>query len=165
MTRALNQQEFQVADQALTNVLALCNQVLGLSDQALARLVGKHFDSRGTAAHLDGYRRDYRQIVAALQRLDRKAAFEFDEHEAKNTIAYVWPNNPQRIYLCAAYFTLDAVEQAGTLVHEASHWTAVRGTDDHAYGERQVRALSYTLKRNTADAYELLVEDLARTGG
>jgi len=48
--------------------------------------------------------------------------------------AFVYPSDrTQTIYLCGAYFARPS-EQGETMTHEQSHFTAVCGTVDHAYG-------------------------------
>jgi len=54
--------------------------------------------------------------------------------------AYVFLGRPYEINLCNLFWSapqspeLGTDSQAGTIVHEISHFTNVAGTDDHAYG-------------------------------
>lgn len=59
--------------------------------------------------------------------------------------AYVYPISLHEIYLCPVFWEsplLGTDSRAGTLVHELSHFTALVGTDDHAYGQAAARALA-----------------------
>ncbi|WP_296949207.1 M35 family metallo-endopeptidase [uncultured Massilia sp.] len=59
--------------------------------------------------------------------------------------AYVYPNQPYRIYVCRAFWDAPPAgtdSQGGTLVHEMSHFTVVAGTDDWAYGQDAAAALA-----------------------
>jgi peptidyl-Lys metalloendopeptidase len=52
--------------------------------------------------------------------------------------AYVYPNQPYKIYVCKAFWAAPLTgtdSKGGTLVHEMSHFTVVAGTDDLAYGQ------------------------------
>jgi peptidyl-Lys metalloendopeptidase len=52
--------------------------------------------------------------------------------------AYVYPNQPYKIYVCKAFWSAPPTgtdSKGGTLVHEMSHFTVVAGTDDLAYGQ------------------------------
>jgi peptidyl-Lys metalloendopeptidase len=59
--------------------------------------------------------------------------------------AYVYPNQPYTIHVCKAFWTAPVTgtdSRGGTLVHEMSHFTAVGGTDDWAYGQTAAGALA-----------------------
>ncbi|MEY4098840.1 MAG: hypothetical protein RL300_11 [Pseudomonadota bacterium] len=59
--------------------------------------------------------------------------------------AYVYPNEPYKIYLCLVFWSAPEIgtdSQAGTLIHEMSHFDVVAGTDDWAYGQDAARALA-----------------------
>ena len=62
-----------------------------------------------------------------------------------NTYAYVYPNTQYQVYLCGAFWnssTTGTDTQAGTLIHEVSHFTVVVGTDDYAYGQEPAQTLA-----------------------
>ncbi|KAK7037453.1 hypothetical protein VNI00_010945 [Paramarasmius palmivorus] len=51
--------------------------------------------------------------------------------------AYVYPDEYGVIYLCGAFWSAPVTgtdSKGGTLVHESSHFTAIAGTQDKAYG-------------------------------
>jgi peptidyl-Lys metalloendopeptidase len=59
--------------------------------------------------------------------------------------AYVYPNQPYKIYVCKAFWSAPMTgtdSKGGTLVHEMSHFTVVAGTDDLAYGQQAAGQLA-----------------------
>lgn len=79
--------------------------------------------------------------------------------------AYVYPAEPYKIYLCRVFWSAPAIgtdSQAGTLIHEMSHFTVVAGTDDWAYGQTAARALADTdpvKALDNADSHEYFAEN------
>ncbi len=90
------------------------------------------------------------------------------------TYANVFPNDPSTIYICQNYFNLpvlsesdfqavfDSGTQAGTIIHEMSHYDVVGGTDDLCYN----RGVCSDYARRTpgravynADSYQYFAED------
>lgn len=70
----------------------------------------------------------------------------------KQYFAYVYPNQPYRIYLCRAFWAAANTgtdSRAGTLIHEVSHFDVVANTDDVVYGQAGAKNLAIT---NPADA-------------
>eukprot|EP01087_Luapelamoeba_hula_P015962 TRINITY_DN484_c0_g1_i1.p1 TRINITY_DN484_c0_g1~~TRINITY_DN484_c0_g1_i1.p1 ORF type:complete len:339 (+),score=47.95 TRINITY_DN484_c0_g1_i1:147-1163(+) len=66
-----------------------------------------------------------------------------------NVYAYVYPSDAKfTVYLCGLFWSLPA-ERINTVVHEMSHFTALGGTDDYAYGKSACLSLA---KRNPAQA-------------
>jgi hypothetical protein len=71
-----------------------------------------------------------------------------------NAYAYVYPSKPYEIYLCKLFWGAPLTgtdSQAGTLVHEMSHFYVIAGTDDHVYGQSGCRNLA---KNNPSDAVD-----------
>lgn len=65
----------------------------------------------------------------------------------KNVYAYVYSNQPYKIYLCAYFWVAPATgtdSKAGTLIHEMSHFTVVAGTNDYVYGQTGAHNLALT---------------------
>jgi peptidyl-Lys metalloendopeptidase len=59
--------------------------------------------------------------------------------------AYVYANQPYRVYLCNAFWNAPSLgidSKAGTLVHESSHFTVNGGTQDYAYGTSAAQSLA-----------------------
>lgn len=79
--------------------------------------------------------------------------------------AYVYPAEPYKIYLCRVFWSAPAIgtdSQAGTLIHEMSHFTVVAGTDDWAYGQTAARALADSdpdKALSNADSHEYFAEN------
>jgi len=79
--------------------------------------------------------------------------------------AYVYPNNPYNIYVCATYWRSSRTgvnSRAGTIVHELSHFNVVGRTDDHAYGVGAATSLALTdpnRATDNADNYEYFAEN------
>ena len=62
-----------------------------------------------------------------------------------SAFAYVFPNSPYDVYLCPTFFRAELLgtdSQAGTLVHELSHFAVLAGTRDFRYGQQSVAALA-----------------------
>jgi len=79
--------------------------------------------------------------------------------------AYVYPNQPYKIYVCKAFWSAPMTgtdSKGGTLVHEMSHFTVVAGTDDLAYGQTaagQLAASDPAKAVNNADSHEYFGEN------
>jgi peptidyl-Lys metalloendopeptidase len=79
--------------------------------------------------------------------------------------AYVYPAEPYKIYVCRVFWSAPALgtdSQAGTLIHEMSHFTVVAGTDDWAYGQTAARALADedpVKALDNADSHEYFAEN------
>jgi peptidyl-Lys metalloendopeptidase len=83
----------------------------------------------------------------------------------QNYYAYVYPNQPYKIYVCKVFWQapLSGTDsKGGTLVHEMSHFDVVAGTDDHAYGQSAAKSLAIsdpTRALNNADSHEYFAEN------
>jgi len=83
----------------------------------------------------------------------------------KNVYAYVYANQPYKIYLCGVFWTAPATgtdSKAGTLIHEMSHFTVVAGTDDWAYGQTAAKNLAISNPSqavDNADSHEYFAEN------
>ena len=79
--------------------------------------------------------------------------------------AYVYPNQPYKIYVCDAFWSAPLTgtdSKGGTLVHEMSHFTVVAGTDDWAYGQSAAAALALGNPEravDNADSHEYFSEN------
>jgi peptidyl-Lys metalloendopeptidase len=79
--------------------------------------------------------------------------------------AYVYPNQPYKIYVCKAFWSAPMTgtdSKGGTLVHEMSHFTIVAGTDDLAYGQSAAGQLATSdpdKAINNADSHEYFGEN------
>jgi peptidyl-Lys metalloendopeptidase len=81
------------------------------------------------------------------------------------TFAYVYPNQPYKIYLCGAFWsapTKGTDSKGGTLIHELSHFTVIAGTQDNVYGQTGAKNLAKTNPTkalNNADNHEYFAEN------
>lgn len=88
--------------------------------------------------------------------------------------AFVYPSRLHDVFVCPAFFRaplLGRDSRAGTLVHELSHFEAIAGTVDHAYGSVDAASLARAdadRAVGNADSYEYFAENepaLPMTGG
>jgi peptidyl-Lys metalloendopeptidase len=94
------------------------------------------------------------------------AALTFDcTCTSPGTYAYVYSNDPSRMYLCGAFWAAPAIgtdSKAGTLIHEMSHYTILGGTDDYVYGQSGAMNLAITSPAQAvmnADNHEYFAEN------
>jgi peptidyl-Lys metalloendopeptidase len=79
--------------------------------------------------------------------------------------AYVFPNQPYKIYLCNAFWSAPnrgTDSRGGTLVHEMSHFDIVADTNDNAYGQSACASLARAnplLALDNADSHEYFAEN------
>lgn len=84
---------------------------------------------------------------------------------SSGTYAYVYRNSPYKIYVCGAFWsasTYGTDSKAGTIIHEASHFTVVANTDDNAYGQTACKNLANTSPTKAvqnADSHEYFAEN------
>ena len=82
-----------------------------------------------------------------------------------NYYAYVYPTQPYKVYLCNAFWSAPNTgtdSRAGTIIHEVSHFNAVAGTDDHAYGHTAAKRLAQKQPAkavDNADSHEYFAEN------
>ncbi|KAF8682673.1 peptidyl-Lys metalloendopeptidase [Rhizoctonia solani] len=82
-----------------------------------------------------------------------------------NAYAYVYANQPGRVYLCSAFWNAPLTgtdSKAGTIVHEQSHFTVNGGTDDYVYGQSGAKSLAISNPAQAimnADNHEYFVEN------
>ncbi|TDR45864.1 peptidyl-Lys metalloendopeptidase [Tahibacter aquaticus] len=91
--------------------------------------------------------------------------FTFDCSCTDSAYAYVYPNQPYRVYLCNAFWSAPNTgtdSKAGTIVHEVSHFTVMGGTDDWAYGQSAAHSLAGSNPAravDNADSHEYFAEN------
>jgi peptidyl-Lys metalloendopeptidase len=82
-----------------------------------------------------------------------------------NWYAYVQATNPYEIFLCNLFWSArlkGTDSQAGTLIHEISHFNVVAGTSDIVYGQANCRQLAISKPSdviNNADSHEYFAEN------
>lgn len=78
--------------------------------------------------------------------------------------AYVYPNQPYKIYVCNAFWSAPMTgtdSKGGTLIHEMSHFDIVANTDDLAYGWTAAKQLAIKKPASAirnADSHEYFSE-------
>ena len=83
----------------------------------------------------------------------------------KNIYAYVFANQPYKIYLCGAFWAAPVTgtdSRAGTLIHEMTHFDVVANTNDWAYGQTAAKALAISdpaQALDNADSHEYFAEN------
>jgi peptidyl-Lys metalloendopeptidase len=83
----------------------------------------------------------------------------------KQYYAYVYPSQPYNVYLCSAFWSAPMTgtdSKGGTIIHETSHFTAVAGTNDYAYGQSAAKNLATSDPNkalNNADNHEYFAEN------
>lgn len=83
----------------------------------------------------------------------------------QNYYAYVYPNQPYKIYVCKVFWQAPMTgtdSKAGTLIHEMSHFNVVAGTDDYVYGQTGAKNLAISDPNkavNNADNHEYFAEN------
>jgi peptidyl-Lys metalloendopeptidase len=104
---------------------------------------------------------DYVNLNSAF--LTKTFTFYCDCNESN--YAYVYSDQPYKVHLCNHFWTaptLGTDSKAGTLVHEASHFTVVAATGDYAYGQEACRALAQEnpfAAIHNADTHEYFAEE------
>ncbi len=89
----------------------------------------------------------------------------FDCGCKKTYYAYVYPNQPYKVYLCKAFWSAPMSgtdSKGGTIIHELSHFDVVAATDDLGYGQTNAKnlAISNPLNAlNNADNHEYFAEN------
>jgi peptidyl-Lys metalloendopeptidase len=82
----------------------------------------------------------------------------------QNYYAYVYKNQPYKIYVCNAFWSAPNTgtdSRSGTLIHEMSHFTVVADTDDWAYGQSACKKLAKRANKaiDNADSHEYFAEN------
>ena len=88
-----------------------------------------------------------------------------EEEDYSNIYAYVYPDAHYTIVLCGVFWqtnTEGSDTQAGTLIHEMSHFTIIGSTQDYVYGHDDAKELASTepiKATNNAENYEYFAEN------
>jgi peptidyl-Lys metalloendopeptidase len=122
------------------------------------------FDNTGRYSPLYGWGTvtdHYSKIYNAFS--SGKATFDCGCNQ--NYYAYVYANKPYNIFVCKVFWSASADTfpdtQAGTLIHEMSHFTATAGTNDWAYGTTNAKNFANTdpsKATSNADNHEYFAE-------
>lgn len=145
---------------AQTYALASQNYFIGKTSTATARYT-KWFGA-ATTQRISTGRRNFQRVysVLATQSLVMDCSCK-----SKSTFAYVYPDLPNKYYLCGAFWSAPMTgtdSKAGTLIHETTHFTVVAGTDDYAYGQTDAASLALSnpdQALQNADNHEYFAEN------
>mmetsp|Transcript_2915 Transcript_2915/g.5398 ORF Transcript_2915/g.5398 Transcript_2915/m.5398 type:complete len:881 (-) Transcript_2915:24-2666(-) len=93
--------------------------------------------------------------------------------DVDGTYAYIYPDDRSKtIYLCNEFWRAPSNQdrdcQAGTILHEMSHFYDVADTNDNAYGTTAIKELAMTdhlAASQNADTFEAFSEDTPNIGG
>jgi peptidyl-Lys metalloendopeptidase len=105
-------------------------------------------------------------VEEAIRLIRLNTVVDYACDDMANVFAYVYPNDPTHtIYLCSVFWDVNKIggydTQAGTLLHELSHFSNIGGTGDWAYGTGACRSLAINNPANAinnADSYEYFGE-------
>ena len=121
----------------------------------------KWFGSASVTANWDRIRTNFTKIQDGFT----NRAVVVDCGCKKTYFAYVYSNQPYKIYVCKAFWSAPMTgtdSKAGTLIHEMSHFTVVAGTNDWAYGQAAAASLALTDVQKAianADNHEYFAEN------
>lgn len=102
---------------------------------------------------------------AAIKDAVDNKALAFDCSCKKTYYAYVYPNQPYKVYVCKAFWSAPMTgtdSKGGTIIHELSHFDLVAKTDDWVYGQSGAKSLAISdpLKAlDNADSHEYFAEN------
>lgn len=102
---------------------------------------------------------------AAIQDALYTKPMEFDCSCKKKYYAYVYPNQPYKVYLCTVFWGAPMTgtdSMGGTIIHETSHFDVVASTDDWVYGQSGAKSLAISdpaKALDNADSHEYFAEN------
>lgn len=114
---------------------------------------------------LNGWNTAKSHFLAIQDAYDNKAVVIDCSCKKVGVYAYVYANQPYKIYVCGAFWNAPLTgtdSKGGTLIHEMSHFTVVAGTDDWAYGQTDAKALAKSdpaKALDNADNHEYFAEN------
>jgi len=127
-----------LAAETLTN-----NAMQYLNGQATTRYTtwfGRHSDSNWLTL-----KSHFTKLQSTVK--TKSLSFDCTCPTGRPVYAYVYANQPYRIYLCSVYWPSVATgtdSKSGTILHELAHFSVVAGTGDHSYGQSACRSLAQT---------------------
>ena len=114
-----------------------------------------------TSSRFASVRGNYDRIEYALA----NTKLTFNCGCTQNYYAYVYPNQPYRVYLCNAFWSAPNTgtdSRAGTMIHELSHFDVLGNTDDIVYGQSGAKSLAISNPSSAiknADSHEYFSEN------
>jgi peptidyl-Lys metalloendopeptidase len=151
-----------------TTLLAARDAASGLAANSESYLLAETQDSRYETWFGEYQSARYTTVkthFTAISDAMDNAGVTFDCKCKQPYFAYVYPNQPYKIYLCKVFWQVSLTgtdSQAGTLIHEMSHFDVVAATDDYVYGQTGAMELAITNPDNAvnnADNHEYFAEN------
>jgi len=161
--RCSNSQQTEIIS-ALAAADGLANNAVSYFNSHSANNVSERYTTwfgEGTSSRFNTAKANFQAIDDAI---DNKPV-AFDCSCKKSYFAYVYPNQPYKVYLCRAFWNANELgtdSRAGTIIHEISHFNAVAGTDDVVYGQSGAKSLAISnpdQALNNADSHEYFAEN------
>ncbi len=148
---------FNAADQLTNNAVSYLNSHSANNTSA-------RYDTWFGAATSSRYNKASANFDAINDTIDNEQV-TFDCSCKQSYFAYVYPNQPYKVYLCRAFWSANETgtdSRAGTIIHELSHFNVVAGTDDVVYGQAGAQNLADSnpdQALNNADSHEYFAEN------
>jgi peptidyl-Lys metalloendopeptidase len=151
-----------------TEILDAIEAAVGISNDANGYLLSGNTGARYTTWFGEVTQSRYNTVKGNFGAISTAMANEDITVDCKckqNYYAYVYPNQPYKIYVCRAFWSAPLTgtdSKAGTLVHEMSHFDVVAGTDDVVYGQSGAKALAISDPNRAirnADSHEYFAEN------
>lgn len=149
---------------ALSAADQIANGAVAYLDSHSANNTSERYNTWFGAATSARYNTAAANFDAINDAIDNKP-ITFDCSCKKTYFAYVYPNQPYKIYMCKAFWSANELgtdSRAGTIIHEMSHFDAVAATDDVVYGQSGAKSLAISdpdQALNNADSHEYFAEN------
>lgn len=163
----------QCSNSQRSDIMTALTAAQNMADNSLNYLQNYPSSSRSQSVRYDTWFGNYSSSrwnrvtnnFSAIKDATNNQALQFDCSCNQGYFAYVYSNQPYKIYMCNAFWsaaTTGTDSKAGTIIHELSHFNVVAGTDDLAYGHSNAKALANSrpgrATRN-ADSHEYFAEN------
>lgn len=161
--RCSNSQQTEIIS-ALAAADGIANNAVSYFNGHSANNVTSRYTTWFGNATSDRFNKAKANFEAIDDAIDNKPV-AFDCSCKKSYFAYVYPNQPYKVYLCSAFWRANELgtdSRAGTIIHELSHFNAVAGTDDVVYGQSGAKSLAISnpdQALNNADSHEYFAEN------
>jgi len=151
-----------------SDILTAIEEAVGISTDASGYLTSGESGSRYTTWFGDFTPTRYSKVADnfnAISDAMSNADITVDCKCKKNYYAYVYPNDPYKIYVCRVFWSAPMTgtdSKSGTMIHEMSHFTVVADTDDVVYGHTGAKNLADSNPEaaiRNADSHEYFAEN------
>ncbi|WP_448546565.1 M35 family metallo-endopeptidase [Thalassotalea fusca] len=161
--RCSNSQQTEILS-ALNSADVMANDAVSYFNSHSANNVSARYQTWFGQATSSRYNTAKSNFAAINDAIDNQAK-TFDCSCKKSYFAYVYPNQPYKVYLCRAFWSANETgtdSRAGTIIHELSHFNVVAGTDDVVYGQSGAKSLAISnpdQALTNADSHEYFAEN------